>query len=210
MRPHAKTIKSIGYIRLVSIIAFGIMIVGCGSSGGGGETQAGNPDLTGIFIESAVEGVNYTTSSGLTGTTDSSGTFTYKAGDLVSFNLSGIFLGQARGASEITVLDIVGANQPSNSQINEWLSDSEMNNGENALIKRALNISLLLQTLDEDSDPNNGIEITIATADSRPPTVLCLLPSVFFTFYHSLPYHQDWRSFTFATCPSPGDILDTE
>ncbi len=63
---------------------------------------------------------------------------------------------------------------------------------------------------DTNAGRKSGPEATIATADSRPPTVLCLLPSVFFTFYHSLPYHQDWRSFTFATCPSPGDILDTE
>ncbi len=163
--------KNFTYIFMVSVIAFWLMVVvGCSNSGGsGGETPAGSSDLTGILIDSAVEGVDYTTSSGLTGTTDSSGTFIYREGDVVSFSLSGISLGQAQGASEVTVLDIVGASQPSQNQLNDWLYGfygSEMNNGANALIRRALNISLFLQTLDEDIDPDNGIEITTATANN--------------------------------------------
>ena len=65
---------------LIAIVSIGI---GCSSS-----NDSEDPYLRGTFIDSAVQGVDYTTSSGLTGTTDAFGTFTYAAGDTVSFSLS--------------------------------------------------------------------------------------------------------------------------
>ncbi|MBU3915666.1 hypothetical protein KKA14_09045, partial [bacterium] len=158
------------------ILCLFMVLTACQSgSGGDGDGDGGdNTPQTGIFIDAAVQGVSYSTSSGLTGTTDSSGAFTYMKGDVVSFSLSGISLGQAQGSSEITVLDIVGATQPSHAQLYNWLKEKNMGSGANALLKRALNISLFLQTLDEDNNPDNGIEITTATANKLSNTTVSL------------------------------------
>ena len=112
---------------IFTLILTVFIAIGCSSSSS--DTPAGDSNLTGTFIDSAVQGVDYTTSSGLTGTTDASGTFTYAKGDTVSFSLAGIDLGQAAGASEITVLDIVGASQPRQNQLNKWVDGDNMNNG---------------------------------------------------------------------------------
>ena len=45
---------------------------------------------TGVFVDSAVAGVTYTTSSGLSGTTNASGEFSYQPGDTASFSIGDV------------------------------------------------------------------------------------------------------------------------
>ena len=124
-----------------------VLLVACGGGDGGGGS-GGNPtpvnnkvELTGQFVDSAVAGLKYITSSGLTGATDGTGAFSYKDGDSVSFYLGDILLGEAAGAPLITPVDLVaGATDETNSTV--------------------MNIAALLQTLDEDSDPSTGITIS--------------------------------------------------
>lgn len=61
---------------------------GSGDGGGGGAPPPAAP-LSGVFIDSAVQGLGYTTSSGLSGTTDANGRFNYNSGDTVTFTLFG-------------------------------------------------------------------------------------------------------------------------
>ena len=63
----------------------------------------------GVFLDSAVRGVDYSTSSGLGGTTDSGGTFYYNPGDQVSFTIGGISLGSVIGAAKLTPVEVMGA-----------------------------------------------------------------------------------------------------
>lgn len=104
--------------------------------------------LRGVFIDSSVEGLFYTTPS-LSGTTDSDGTFLYKPGEQLRFYIGymdGIFLGEAAGQSVLTPIGIVpGAVDETNQAV--------------------INIARLLQTLDADGDNNNGIQITPAIND---------------------------------------------
>jgi len=62
----------------LSLVASAFLI-GCSSDSTTTETQ------TGYFIDAAVAGLNYKTSSGFTGVTDSKGSFQYKKGEKVQF-----------------------------------------------------------------------------------------------------------------------------
>lgn len=63
------------------------VLVACGG-GGGGTTTSSATNYTGQYIDAPVKGLSYTASpSGLTGTTDANGNFSFQAGDTVSFNI---------------------------------------------------------------------------------------------------------------------------
>jgi para-nitrobenzyl esterase len=101
-------------------------------------------DMTGIFVDSHVAGVTYQTPT-FTGSTSAIGVFQYKKGETVTFSIGGLVLGSAAGQNVITPLNIVpGALDAKDRRIN--------------------NICVLLQTLDQDGDLNNGIQISPATA----------------------------------------------
>ncbi len=90
-------------------------------------------------------GLTYSTSAGLSGTTDANGTFSYLGGsttDMVSFKLGGLTLGSAAGASVLTPLDLVA--------------------GASIADVRVLNRLQLLQSLDSDKNVDNGIVIDTA------------------------------------------------
>lgn len=106
----------------------------CGGSSGGGSSE-----LQGVFLDSAVEGVRYTTNS-KSGTTDANGTFTYLAGETVNFYIGDILLGSAAAKATMTPVDLVsGATDETNPQVT--------------------NIVRFLLTLDSDSNFSNGIQI---------------------------------------------------
>lgn len=105
---------------------------------------------TGVFIDSAVEGLYFITTSGH-GTTDADGTFTYLPGEVVTFYIGDILIGYAEGQSILTPLDFVPE-------------------AEDASHPEVTNILRFLQSLDEDNNPDNGItisELTITQAESQ-------------------------------------------
>lgn len=117
------------FVLLPVLVAF----IGCSSS---------SSPLTGIFIDSPVSGLNYTTLSS-SGVTDANGQFLYHAHETVSFSVGTLSLGSGRGAAQMTPLSITpGATSASDQIVNNKL--------------------ILLQTLDADGDLNNGIQITEA------------------------------------------------
>jgi hypothetical protein len=74
--------KTIFFSAILSTLA----LISCGGGGGGGSSVAST--YTGQYIDSPVSGLTYTaTPSGLTGTTNSSGNFTFQAGDTISFSI---------------------------------------------------------------------------------------------------------------------------
>ena len=127
-----------------SLLALAITgaLSGCG---GGGDNSVltqlvSGPVLTGKFGESAVINVAYITSSGLTGTTDAQGNYNYRAGDTVKFSIGKIVLGQGLASSLLTPIGLV----------------SGATDFDNADVVKILQV---LQTLDDDSNPANGISI---------------------------------------------------
>jgi len=110
---------------------------GCGGGGSSGQTQ---PAVSqGVFLNSAVEGLRFETGT-LDGFTNADGTFTYRAGESVSFFIGGVELGSAPGAPVLTPIDLVpGATDPQHPTVT--------------------NIIRFVQSLDEDNFPGNGIRI---------------------------------------------------
>ena len=73
-----------GVIPAVFIVGAAMWLAACsggGDGGTGGGTPAAAPTLTGTFVDAPVSGLSYATSSGLSGTTNAQGQFSYRSGD---------------------------------------------------------------------------------------------------------------------------------
>ncbi|MBF0340406.1 MAG: putative Ig domain-containing protein, partial [Magnetococcales bacterium] len=103
----------------------------------------------GFFVDAPVEGLAYA-SGGMTGTTDANGGFYYRPGDKITFTLGGLVLGEVTmgevADSSVTLTPLTLAT--SSGQTNQNIVS---------------NLLRLLQTLDSDGDPSNGITISAAT-----------------------------------------------
>ncbi len=125
-------------------------LIGCGGGGGGATAPSGTYTTeTAYFIDSAVEGVNYTCGD-INGTTDSTGKFTYDSGkcSVVTFKLGNLTLGSIAPNSintddNLTIQDLVGVERTN-------LTDATV-----------LKIATLLQSLDNDGNATNGIKIDV-------------------------------------------------
>ena len=113
------------------------------SQSGANNINENTPTLTGTLLDSAVGGVSYSTSSNLSGLTNTNGKFQYRSGDQVTFTVGETVLGEVKGGELITPVKLAGTN--------------------NTADRRVINISRLLQSLDQDGDPTNGITISPAT-----------------------------------------------
>lgn len=124
-----------------------ILLTACGGGGGSGTTAQDDPEQ-GQFIDSSVAGLYYeATPSGLTGMTDVNGVFEYEDGDTVAFYIGDILIGETTGASVVTPVSLVpGAVDETNAVVS--------------------NIARLLQTLDDNDDPSDGITIPTAVFDA--------------------------------------------
>jgi hypothetical protein len=101
-------------------------------------TPAETPSQTGQFIDSPVQGLGYVTSSGLIGTTDAQGRFHFHPGDTVTFRIAGVDIGSATAGSAVTPASLAGGDEDS---------------------ARFSNLLVMLQSLDSDGDPDNGITL---------------------------------------------------
>jgi hypothetical protein len=135
-------------IKILTIAPFLLVMYGCSSSSDSGTTiTPTTPTLTpstGLFLDAEVEGLSYTTDSGITGTTDKNGTYVFLPGENVSFSVGGVNIGTVAGAPVCTPFDFAAA---------------------------STNIARFLQSLDADGDPSNGIDIVAANTALAGTTV---------------------------------------
>lgn len=135
-------------IRLALTATAAALLIACGGGGGGGtagdEGDSAAVVSTGVFLDSAVEGLRFSTAS-QEGTTDADGVFRYVPGEMVKFFVGDILLGETEGAGVITPIDLVPG-------------------AANELHPFVTNIARFLQTLDDDADLSNGIQITPVAA----------------------------------------------
>ncbi|QOY52619.1 DUF1566 domain-containing protein [Candidatus Sulfurimonas baltica] len=118
------------------LLAFGLVLSGCGGSGSSSDSSA-ITTVTGQFIDSPVEGLNYDCSSGKAGITNSEGEYTCNVGDTVTFKIGDVVIGSVKAQNDfITPYSL--------------FPDDDIS---------ALNLARLLQTLDIDSDPSNGLKV---------------------------------------------------
>jgi hypothetical protein len=122
------------------VLSFGaltllLLTTGCGSSGSDGPTSQ-----TGVFLDSPVSGLGYYTATqqGMTGT---GGAFQYQNGERVHFYLGNMEFCDVEAMPVVTPIDCVaGATDVTHPMVTNML--------------------LLLQSIDYDNDPVNGIDIT--------------------------------------------------
>ncbi|MGB2147880.1 MAG: hypothetical protein ACPHZ7_13100 [Vibrio toranzoniae] len=131
-------------MKKVSILAAAIAVAltGCGSdSSSSGVTTPTEPSTTtNKFIDAAVEGIYYNTSSGLNGITNSEGEFTAKTDDTVTFFIggeNGLKVGAASNRDVLTPFEAAGK------------------------YARALNLAILLQSLDNQFGSSSDKVLTI-------------------------------------------------
>jgi len=127
-----------------SIFGMILLAAAIGCSGLGSSVSSTPGVLTGVFIDGPVAGITYKTPT-VGGMTDATGTFKYKEGEEVTFSIGRVVLGSAAGKPVLTPLDIVAGAKDTSDQ-------------------RVINISVLLQTLDQDGNPENGITISSKAA----------------------------------------------
>ena len=115
-----------------------------GGSGGGSFSKTTPSTLTTakveVLLDSVVGGVSFVTSSGLTRLTNGSGEFSYQIGDTVSFCPGDVELGSVAASLVLTPDELVGAVSTAN--------------------RKAINLSRLLQSLDNYADPTNGLSVS--------------------------------------------------
>jgi len=142
-----------------------LAITACGGSGGSSdsttnttipeptsttdiETSAGTDSssapvtaavLTGRFVDSPVAGLQYATAS-QSGVTDANGSFSYLAGEQVTFSIGDINFPATPASPTVTPLDVFSTTEIGNTGV--------------------MNMARLLQSLDTDGNPDNGITIS--------------------------------------------------
>jgi YD repeat-containing protein len=148
--------------RPVTAVCAAACVAACGGGTGGFDPSAQSPVLIGHFSDGSVDGLGYSTRT-LSGVTDSGGAFRYRQGETVAFSIGDAVIGQVPGAAEIDALDLV-AGAPvfvtRTTMLNAFGElDSGTRDAELIAFNRFLNIIGLLQTIDVDSNPDNGISI---------------------------------------------------
>ena len=122
----------------VKFIFLMLLCAGCLSDGGSGTSVE---TLDGIFVDSPVGGLTYTTPS-QSGITDADGKFRFNEGEKVTFLIEDVVLGEGLGASQMTPIDLVeGADNENHPEV--------------------INISRFLISLDEDGLAENGIWLAV-------------------------------------------------
>ena len=124
---------------------------GGGNSGGDGGGNPPGEQVFGVFVDAPVAGLSYTTSSDLSGVTDAEGRYDYRVGDTVTFSIGNLVLGTVTGQGVVTPMTVASA-----------LVANSSANAETV----AVNLLVLLQSLDANGNPEDGITFTAAIRDA--------------------------------------------
>lgn len=125
-----------------------LIFAGCSKDEAEQNTQPSQPIQTGVFVDSAVEGLYYETPS-QSGFTSAKGEFNYLPGENITFFLGDLELGSCRAADLLSPISIAQTPKAS------------------IYTPEVQYMAALLQTLDIDGNPDNGIKI-----DARVTAVL--------------------------------------
>ncbi|MDM0075209.1 esterase-like activity of phytase family protein [Variovorax sp. J2P1-59] len=144
----------------LAVVGAGLLVSACGGGGGGnftlpaggsGGAGAGGGTATpgsvaGVFLDAAVEGLDYVAGTAAKAATSAKGEFACKEGETVTFSLGGLVLGSAACGTSITPLSLAG----------------QKPTADGLKADAVVNRLIALQSLDDDGDPSNGIRITDA------------------------------------------------
>ncbi len=129
---------------MLGSLAAAMVLTACGGSSNNTAvtTPATPTPVNGVFLDAAVDGLEYSVAGGSKQSTSAAGGFSCNAGDTVAFSVGGISLGSAPCATTITPLTLA--------------------NSSNVKDDSVVNRLLFLQLLDEDNDVATGIKIPAA------------------------------------------------
>lgn len=154
-------VKDMNLLKCAVLFLSFSVAVSCG--GGGGDSSGADPidpidpvvpvapveEGVGLIVDTGpIQGLSYSAATE-SGITDVEGKFLYKEGEVVTFKMGKVVVGAAFGAPLITTLDITRSFDATDTD--------------------ASNLTQLLQTLDTDNNPANGITLPaeIASLDSN-------------------------------------------
>ena len=134
-------------LQLCAVFLLSTLLAACGggSSGGGGGGGGGGgaipvpTALTGVFLDSPVINIGYRTET-LEGVTNDLGEYDYIPGETVTFFIGDLEFPPVLAVGIVTPLDLADSQDTSDPEV--------------------VNMIRLLQTLDQDGNPANGITIT--------------------------------------------------
>ena len=109
----------------------------------GVDNDPASPLRTGVFLDSAVEGLGFETAT-MSGITNAAGEFTFNAGEMITFRIGALELPAVQAANVLTPMSIFASND---------VNDT-----------RTVNLSRLLQSLDTDGNVENGITLPASDA----------------------------------------------
>ena len=123
---------------------------------GGNDDDSSGVTQMGYFVDGPVEGLSYSTGT-QSGQTGADGSFYYEQGETVEFYIGDILIGRAAGASTISPFDLVGITPPQTGiEIRRALY---LISHQGSPLEQVANIAAFMQTMDEDGDLTNGIQI---------------------------------------------------
>ncbi|MGJ7488062.1 esterase-like activity of phytase family protein [Variovorax sp. LT2P21] len=142
--------QSISGRPLLASIATALLVAACGGGDGGGTATAGSgggpgtapvaKTVNGVFLDAAVEGLDYVAGNGAKAQTGAKGDFVCEEGQTVQFSVGALVLGSATCGTTVTPLTLTA--------------------GTDLKADAVVNRLLALQSFDEDRDPSNGIRLT--------------------------------------------------
>ena len=166
---------------IIAIVATSFLTA-CNGGGGGNDTKATTPStLTGTFVDSPVKGLRYETPT-QSGLTNELGEFIYLEGEAVTFYIGGTQLGFALGSDVVSPFSLLGI-QPLSTEID--ISNALGGDVVNSF-DRAINIATLLQTLDIDGNPENGIDLGTSHVELANLSISMNVLKVLFTLVQAM------------------------
>ena len=113
-----------------------LLLLACSDNDGNSPTPPATAK-TGVFLDSPVINIGYETET-QNGSTNSQGEYNYLTGETVTFFIGDLKLPTAPATGTVTPLELAGTQDTSNATV--------------------INIIRLLQTLDKDGNPDNGMK----------------------------------------------------
>jgi len=154
--------KKIITLPLTALVS-ALVLAGCdGQSSDSATTVSTSTEAsTGSFIDAAVEGLEYETTSGITGKTNEHGQFKYQIGDEVEFRIGRLVLGSTEVSEDglVTPVNLTEGFSYSSVDLHQLMMDGQLQPQTTLMLR-------LLQSMDEDKNPENGIKISGAIRSS--------------------------------------------
>ena len=151
----------LNFSQTITVTLSTLLLTACGSEveqGGSLPPIMSNPNV-GIFVDSGVQGLEYTKINGHKYITGNGGTFYYLTGEPILFHIGKLEIGTTIGLATATPKDIVTYKNINKEDVSFDDLDTSIHAAE------VNNRVRLLMSLDSDQNPDNGIEINQTIRD---------------------------------------------